>query len=181
MWSMSDVFPAYEALWKRVQSEGVSVEFGLLEEDESNGGFHTGGCGDPQILIFRKWFRSPPDVLTRDSNAPAGQPQPDLLIELITLAHEYGHVLSWKGATPKAEYTAYRRSLDLWESLRQSNNAHGDDELPKDDQQRILDEEALAWRLGRDVLTELGFDDFLKYDQRAIDGVQAYRTRFNIL
>ncbi len=40
-------------------------------------------------------------------------PPPDLLRETVTLAHEAGHYLSWKGRTPPDEYDKYFNAAKL--------------------------------------------------------------------
>jgi hypothetical protein len=111
---MADVFAIYEKLWRLVQHENVFIEYRVLGNGEG-GYFHARagelkGNGKPQrplLAIHRPWAKSPNTEPTRESNAPVGNPQPNLLAELITLAHEAGHMFSWKGRTPPERWAQY--------------------------------------------------------------------------
>src|SRR3954462_6253983 len=104
---MVDVFVIYEKLWRLMQHEDVFIEYQVLGNGEG-GYFHARvgevqGNGKPRrplLAIHRPWAKEPTTEPTRESDAPAGQPQPNLLAELMTLAHEAGHMFSWKGRTP---------------------------------------------------------------------------------
>jgi hypothetical protein len=49
----------------------------------------------------------------------------------------------------------------------------------KDEERRlILDDEERAWKLGREVLAELGFEDFERYDLETRKALDNYRIRF---
>jgi hypothetical protein len=77
------------------------------------------------------------------------------------LAHEFGHFLSdADGSTKLGPYIA----LGKGEPLSPEQKA------------AILDEERLAWRLGRGELARLGCDDWDAFGQLAAENVRTYET-----
>lgn len=138
------------------------------------------------------------DRPTPDSNAPGDQPQPDLLDELITLAHEAGHLFSWKGRTPPGTWATYHESEKRRDAFARAFVVEADDAqlvdpertrwpgskmlacLTDEERALIVDEEALAWSIGRELLQARSFDAFEIYDERARRGVHYHRVRLRI-
>jgi hypothetical protein len=58
----------------------------------------------PEIQITRAFYRTPQDEPTELLSN--GQPA-NVEDELLTLAHEYGHYLSWKGETARKTWEQY--------------------------------------------------------------------------
>lgn len=189
-----DFFPIYEALWRRAQAEGARVQYVGPRRGEPAGYFHP---KHRTIAVTRPYYRSPSKEPTRESNAPPHLPQPDLLAELITLAHEYGHFRSWAGRTDRAEYEVYdaiakRRDVITAEEVARmpkglTKQEWNDrlrralyDGLDDDARARILREETLAWEAGREVLAELGHTDFTLYDERTRTGLHNHRYRLGM-
>lgn len=197
---MADVFPIYAQLWRLAESEGIYVHYDGIMAGGQAGYFHARDDGDrprkPEIAIHRPYYRDH-DNPTPDSNAPEGKPQPDLVEELFTLAHEYGHSRSWAGRTPRDQYALYYAAAlhrdefaaaewkrldaslplaELCEKHRQALRAA----LSDDERRRIVDEEELAWKIGREVLVKLGFADLVRYDETATRHVHNHRYRLGI-
>ncbi len=192
-----DVFPIYEQLWRRAQAEGARVKYIGWRPGNHAGYFDAVDYTRPVIALTRPYYKSPSTEPTRESNAPEEVPQPDLLEELLTLAHEYGHFRSWAGRTERAEHELYyavttRRGAATDEATAQmpegldvteQNNrlrAALQAALNDDDRGRIMREEALAWEVGREVLVELGFDDLTRYDERTRTGLHFHRYRLGM-
>jgi hypothetical protein len=114
------LFHIYEALWRRIESDGVWVHYNGLDTDEG-GHFVHDGCGDqgkPEIQLTRSFYREPMDA----PSEMLGNGQPaNIKGELLTLAHEYGHCLSWQGGTPHERWNEYHAAV-----LHQDAVAGGD-------------------------------------------------------
>jgi hypothetical protein len=170
-------FAAYEALWRRIQSDGVWVHYNGLATHEG-GHFAHDGCGrkkKPEIQITRSFYRMPQDEPTELLNH--GQPG-NVKDELLILAHEYGHYLSWKGETPSEKWNEYHAAAFHrdgvvkqvgWDAVRAA--------LSEDEKQLISDEEDLAWRLGRRFIPD---DLHAEYDEKARRGVHNHRYRLGL-
>jgi len=195
-----DVFPIYQALWRRAEAEGVFVGYvGVVGNGEA-GYFHSREDPvrkrKPMIAITRPYYKSPGNEPTRESNAPSASAQPDLRAELFTLAHEYGHFRSWAGRTERVEWDAYTAVAVRRDELTKQLHAESPDadgptfnarlreamqtKLSADDRDRIVREETLAWDIGREVLAELGLGDFHEYDERARNGLHNHRYRLGM-
>jgi hypothetical protein len=183
---VEDVFEIYKKVWCRAQADKtVWVHYGYWLEEGLAGYFDPRENRDrpmkPEIAIWRPYPKEPMEEPTRESNAPPDKPQPDLVAELHTLAHEYGHSQSWAGRTPPDEYKLYyaiakRRDevvaeektklpkglslLEINERLRRAVYARLDDDAHR----RVIDEEALAWNIGREVLAEFEYPGLATYD-----------------
>jgi hypothetical protein len=161
----------------------------------------TGGYGyfdsdSLEVAIARQYVgdegQSDQDVTTR---SPL---QRDKLAELATLAHEYGHVRSYRN-----DPMAWQGFLDALARKRRIINElagvvgeklHGlsvherqqritmalYQGLGKDARARILEEEAKAWATGRQVLAEFGVTDFTHYDERTDSGLRRARSGLGI-
>lgn len=83
-----------------------------------------------------------------------------------TLAHEYGHCLSFRKGNHTPEYLA-TRNIDeaTWPTA-----------LTDAQKDLVYVEETTAWRLGRAVLADLGVTDFTEYDARTEQALGVYRS-----
>lgn len=190
-----DPFPTYERLWLQAEGEGVWVHYAGAWPGENRNGYFDPREDEklsPMLAIVRPYYKEPSETPSRDSNAPIPLARPDLLEELITLAHEYGHFQSYKGRTARAEwkiYDAIAHSRDeIAHNLRDTcpdglsdeqalyRFRHGmGEQLGADACDRILREESLAWTIGRETLATLGWTDFERFDQRERDGLHMQR------
>jgi hypothetical protein len=198
---MDEVFETYVKLWRRAQADGLFVHYHGLMGGGLAGYFdHRENYGrkmKPEIAISRPYYKAPGHEPSRDSNAPPGEPQPDLVGELFTLAHEYGHSRSWAGRTEPAEYKLYDE-VAKWrgaildeesQKLSTSLSVHDQsealrralyDRLDEDARERIMREESLAWNIGREVLADLGYADIASYDATATKHLHNHRYRLGI-
>jgi len=209
-----DVFPIYEALWAWVKSEGVIIRYGNCTNGE--GGYFIANDPEqpiamseenawrpnrPWLVIDRPWPKTPTSQPSRENNAPVGKPQPDLRSELLTLAHECGHMCSWKGRTPRDQWLIYagvemhryevkteidaelagvKPSItDLVERARWLS-ARMFERLTDDQRARIVHEETLAWQIGRELLARFGLTDFDGYEQHAELHVHNHRAQLGM-
>jgi hypothetical protein len=198
---MADAFLVYERLWRRAQDDGIFVRYDGWPDKSLAGYFHPHNDEEPErnpeIAIRRPYFIEPDDEPRRESNAPSHHPQPNIEAELFTLAHEYGHACSFAGRTEAAEYKLYEAAakhrdrvtedeskrlpsglsmLEWNEQLRRAVY----DRLDEDACTRIMREESLAWKIGREVLDELGFTDLAVYDAYATKRLHNHRYRLGI-
>jgi hypothetical protein len=145
----------FSALERRVAAAGVDLYFALEKLfDRPNGEVgiffpDRGGPGSCVIQIFRP----------RAVEVPG-----DLLFELLTLAHEFGHYRSFERGqrTP-----AYDRALAIFQKRIEG-------ELDRTGRLLILEEERRAWRYGRAELEELGFCALEALDRRAEESLALY-------
>jgi hypothetical protein len=207
---ISDVFDIYEQLWLRARGDGAVVEYyeGFPDDppgrnvdklrhdlNGATGWFDAdieGGC--PNIKIYR--LACGDDIWTPSRfRGPDGAhlPPPDLHDELITLAHEYGHLRSFLVEPERQEWNQYNAAAQRRDAIKdrvakQSRGIDGSQldsrkraallaELSDDDYNRILREETLAWKIGRETLAELLMTDFVRYDVRREHGLHAHRYR----
>jgi len=199
-----EVFDIYEKLWTRAQRDGAVVHYYTWvsldpprltsDPDGASGWFDANEDGQPIIKIYRLDCDDDPYTPSR-TRGPEGAhlPPPDLHEELITLAHEYGHLRSFLVETERREWTRYNdaaqhRAGIMRRVVKQSRGLDGKEagnrmraallaELADDDCERILREETLAWKIGREVLAELLMTDFKRYDERREQGLHAHRYR----
>jgi hypothetical protein len=172
------LFAAYERLWRRIQADGVSVHYNGLATDEG-GHFQHDGCGDlkePEIQITRSFYSPPSDEPSEFLNN--GEPS-DIENELFTLAHEYGHFLSWKRATNLELWCKYHDAIlhrgRLWEGGANRDSVCR--ALSADEKQLIVEEETLAWKLGRPFIPD---EWYAAYDEKARRGVHNHRYRLGL-
>lgn len=151
-----------------------------------------GGC--PNIKIYR--LACDDEIWTPSRiRGPDGAhlPLPDLHEKLITLAHEYGHLRSFLVETERQEWNKYHAAAQRRDVIanRAAKHPRGLDdkeidnrtraalfaELSDEDCDRIIREETLAWKIGRETLAELSMTDFVRYDVRQERGLHAHRYR----
>jgi hypothetical protein len=189
-----DIFGIYAELWKRAEAEGAYVSYQGANVEMA--GYFVPN-DPPNIAIYRPYYHSPPYAPSRHriDGAPLGPP--DLMAELCTLAHEYGHFRSYLDSVRHPTWLKYHEAVRAREAIeaavRQSaaksestpalNNrlrAAIVARLEREQIELIIDEETLAWALGRDTLIALGFTDLAYYDERTRMGVHNYRYRLAI-
>ncbi|MBN1608795.1 MAG: hypothetical protein JW940_19365 [Polyangiaceae bacterium] len=192
---MTDVFVLYEALWRTLEGLGVAVVYGGLWEED--GDFHPDpwetGKDSPKITISRPYYADPPWPNQHRNRGGSALPPPDLLLELVTLAHEGGHFLSWKERTPRSEWQRYfgaakKRDQIIAEVPRGGSTDEYNDRLRAAMQsslraeqiELILTEEALAWRIAQELLAGVGFDDFEYYEAAMRKGLHCHRYRLGL-
>lgn len=187
-------FQIYVALWRRAEELGTRVQYdGSMEPGGAfNPDPHDRGEDDPLISITRPHYKEF-DVPSRDLN-DGGQhlAPPDIIYETITLAHEFGHFLSWKERTPRDAYEAYLVALvtrsRAWEAVPEHDHAAYHDAiraaaraaLTTEQLALIVAEEERAWAIGREALEELGFVRLDLFDERARHGVHVHRYRMGL-
>jgi hypothetical protein len=131
------------------------------------------------------------------------------LHDLYTLAHEFGHYLSWRRSrpaddttTPNAESAAWRayfaaaKKRDAaWQCVdaRFPNGADEDmytsalrdaalrRELSDEEKRLILAEETRAWEYGREALADAGWTEFAEYDELTAAGLHNHRYRMALV
>src|SRR4051812_39054532 len=99
-----DVFPHYRALWKRLPEDELYIHYtGPSVEGEAGFFQHD----PPSIGICRPHYTDPDEPSTgRNDCVPV-----KLADEMLTLAHEYGHFLSFSGATRREIWNSYHRAV----------------------------------------------------------------------
>lgn len=194
---MDDVYPIYEGLWRRAETEGAIVRYSGRPGSGAAGMFYSTHFPKPTILVMRPYYKPPSDEPSRESDAPPPLAQPDIHEEMITLAHEYGHFRSWAEFTDRAEYEIYDAVIKLRDAVANEEVARIPEGLSKQARSdrlrtalygalndnartRIVHEETLAWQVGRRVLADLGLQDFAVYDERARTGLHNHRYRLGM-
>lgn len=195
----ADIFDSYKALWARASAEGAGVTYdGTCEPD---GYFDLGENGAeyplPVIGIYRKWPELPCDPCRGYGvDAPPDAKPPDLKKELIVLAHEFGHLMSWKGRTPRAEWECYyavatKRNQVVSESKKAARAVPEDQQtqfqidalrraLTDEERALVLTEEALAWDIAREALAALEFADWPAFDREREQSLHVHRYRLGL-
>lgn len=173
------IFGPYVALWHRAQDEGAYVRYeGSMPVPGSAGHFHPRNEGPPP-------HRSPLIGILRPSYAKRSEPTkqcgngttPDLLAELFTLAHEYGHFVSYKAG---GRTLAYAEAVKHLERRKQGTQVKGEGPLSEGERELIRREEKLAWAYGRKTLVELGFGGITDYDRVAAEHLGIYEKVFEL-
>jgi hypothetical protein len=133
------------------------------------GGFETrAGTGrQPLIVICEDSDRKTPHKPCWECSSGKVLSDADKLRDLITLSHEYGHLVSYRNGTRTPEYEAAWRRVERGEP-----RVEGDADL-------IVAEESLAWSHGRAALRDLGFTLWDEFDVREADGIDLYRRSLN--
>lgn len=184
----------YERLWKIAQ-DGAEVHY----QEWGSGGVRRGASGHFTSNIEQDPPLRPEIAIGRDSyrtrNAPDfdGLEPPAVLAELITLAHEYGHLRSFLDR--RSVWNLYDNARFLADWIRRQfagicgellSYSSGDERdqlirrvlyqgLNDETRERILGEEEYAWGTGRKVLATLDLEDFSQYDARTETSLDSYR------
>jgi hypothetical protein len=194
------LFWVYEQIWRRAEAEDAWVLYYGESNRGEHGYFHP--CEEEGAKATIAIWRPAPDdeeTPSRKRNDGTELTDQELREELMTLAHEYGHFQSWSrskttGGSARASWKAYfdvahRRDAlsdritqefpgqDVSTRVRAANQR----ELTGVDRERIVNEEATAWRYGREILEHLGFAGLAEYDAVAETRVQIYRYRLGMV
>ena len=151
---------AYVALWREVQKY-VQVMYESAEVDEKGQVFEHG-------YFHPMWRDVRPCVVIcrpRVSSETPWEPDPDhrALSEACSLAHEYGHFLSFH---KKRRTATYHTAINLgcaWPDLSPEQQRH------------VLSEERRAWDLGRNAVAALGLPILGALRKRRREGLGIYR------
>lgn len=92
--------------------------------------------------------------------------EPEMLRDLITLAHEYGHLASHLDPQTQSDRPAYDAAVRRF---------HDGEPLCNGDAESILNEEERAWTNGRRVLAAMGFVAWDAFEGRETTGLDLYR------
>jgi len=171
------LFDVYVALWRRIQADVGRLSYSGINADEG-GHFQHDGCGahkKPEIVISRPFYASPAD---EPSEFRSTGERVDIKSELFTLAHEYGHYLSWRVETPREQWAQYHAAAFHRDGVVNQNDWDAVPTALSDaEKQLISDEETLAWKLGRQFIpSEL----LPEYDEKARFGVHNHRYRLGL-
>lgn len=168
---MIDVWELYQRVWHQAEAEDVAVMYNGIPPRGEHGWFHPqnhpNGRSFPVIHIARPYYSGDGRTPTQTVNNP-DLPPPDLLAELLTLAHEYGHFRSWKAGGRTAAYEAAVIALE-----KQVDSA-SEPMLSEEQRELIRTEEETAWQIGRQILDSLGFDRWDAYDARRARSLEVY-------
>jgi hypothetical protein len=178
-----EIFPVYAALWGRLPVEDLWIHYvGPTPRGEAGYFQHDGqgGFKRPEIGVLRSHFVEPDD---EPSMLRSNGVRVNLVTEMFTLAHEFGHYLSYAGVTPPETWHAYHRAVVHRDELGDAI----DNELSRRDRLRkrlsgrerrlIVAEETRAWALGREFIPE---PVLAAYERRARQGVHFHRYRLGI-
>jgi hypothetical protein len=146
-----------DQLIEYVRAQGVIVDFVPLSAARGRAGY------------FRQpneKRRRPIIKISRPERADTpGDPED----ELFTVAHEFGHFLSYAARGTSEEYARYLEVRDLdwnrWPELEPAKKA------------LIFDEEERAWELGRGELVRIGLGEFQAFEVRRMTSLDDYRAR----
>jgi hypothetical protein len=150
--TVSEARLLHSELWARIEAEGIilraHIRLGSLDP-ETQGEFFINLLDEPQIHVYRDHRADTVD---------------DYEQELITLAHEYGHAISYrKGQRP-----------------RERMPEPAPERTPVD-KHAIQGEEARAWTYGREVLVAIGVTDFEAFEKRKADADAIYFRRLGLV
>lgn len=177
------IWPVYLALWAKFTTEdGVFVSYDGVGENGEGGWFHPGdeatGPGRPKITICRACYPYPsdePSPVRNDGSVDADdehRAHPDLLQELITLAHECGHYVSFTQGNCTQEYRAAARA--------QKTLLKGPENIVSKEQETIyMADEHRAWAFGRKELEALGFQEWEAFDAAHARALREYERIFS--
>jgi hypothetical protein len=153
--SLAECYRRLEALTRAAIPEGVTYRARLSPEEIEAGYFSPApfDVPPPQIVIYRDHMDVPGD----------------LLHEILTLAHEIGHLRSSETGLRRPEYEdAVRVPWPKWS------------ELPKNLRVAVLEEERRAWLFAREILGEIGFSGWDEFGYRHQKALSDYRKRLQL-
>lgn len=93
----------------------------------------------------------------------------DLRRELIILAHEHGHAISWERKERPAHF-------DMANAIFADGQA-AEEQVPDDIFAVIMSEEHRAWSHARSALAQLGWTDWARFDQTAASSLATYSAK----
>lgn len=148
----------FQELRRFVEAKDVEVSGGLLA-------LHGGAAGEyhPPQHHHRtgRLMKARIGVYPPEGDGRFREPE-----DTITLAHEYGHHLSFMNGTRAA---AYEEAVKLF-PMRVG-------ELTDAQRRLILEEEERAWALGREALKAIGDLDTTMFEAQQVDGLGFYRAK----
>src|SRR5215472_11442885 len=154
------VWRFYLTLWQRAEDAGVGVHYIGFTVQGEDGFFdpHTepGARRGPELAIVRPYYASEDPLGYKPSKTRSdGQPI-DLVAELLTLAHELGHVRSWQ---------LRERTKHFEDALKVFNSRANTGRNPDAEQCRLIKaEEARAWQHAEEELRALNFTDWPRFN-----------------
>lgn len=162
---MKSTWDIYQGLWRDAQAKGVEVLYHKSMNAEAG---HFVPNGKPHIRIHRvnytegeepSEFRNNNQKLTDD----------ELQSELLTLAHEFGHWLSWtNGNWPET-------LSETSDAFRQTSN--GTTQIGRDEAEEIYQEEVRAWENAVVLLKEHGFSEWNSLRSCTVSSLAEYELR----
>ena len=154
----------YKSLWRAAESAGTLVRYVDGDDLLEGGAFDVRG-GRPRVTIFRPFFKVvDKPTLGRHPRAPRDMPLPDIIAELFILAHELGHLASWREPPQRMQrhWSALRRLERLTKAgAVEPCRSDGD----------LFEEELRAWMLAEHILYGEGYRTgaaFEAFRERAI-------------
>lgn len=166
-------WPIYLALWARAEEVGIYVTYvGIMEEEGTFSPRDDRPGLGPEIRIRRPFYEThnKPGRFLNTGEAV------DILDELCTLAHEFGHYVSHIGGLRTPELAS---SCDLlFQRRRREPGVAQTKPLSPAQHDLVRQEEARAWTYGRDVLKELGFEQWPAFDARERKALDVYEEIF---
>ena len=160
-------FGLYEHVWSRIKARDVAVQYDACV-GVMNSHFQDDGKAPSIVIVctnggFERVHANKPSRRLASGGVASDE---RLQRELIAMAHEYGHVVSKQGRTPLDEWKKYRAAED---------KRRRGEPISAGETRRILDEETLAWEISRELLTEIGFEDWPAFDQQREGSLATYR------
>jgi hypothetical protein len=160
--------PDLDALGVHIEASGVEVEVLYCEKPDDRGGVffhgaHRSATG-PSIEITRPRGEQNRETLMW---APTAEQSQEVLF---TLAHEFGHCLSWREVAPRYEafFTACLRFKLAQE--RDVRDMPVTDPLTPEETRLIEEEEERAWTLGRRHVRQDHVDEYDAHAQMTLAG-----------
>lgn len=192
------LFPIYKMAWQRAKDEGAIVLFDGLTEDFTAYFSPPRGSppSPPTIHIIRPYYEESEEP-TRTRIAGAPLPPPDIMTELIALAHSYGQFRLWKDRMPRPEWEAYDAVVAKWDAANAATRERCGDDVTRDefndqlrtavwnaltdgDRARVMEHEERSWDAARELLDELEFDERDTFEERRRFGLHYHRYRLGI-
>jgi hypothetical protein len=186
---VATTFEAYAALWRRIQKEDVYVRYDGKERCMDGYFLHEGDSFRMPDNTFRK---RPLIAIGKRYAIPEDQPSEhgengaavDLRFELFSLAHEYGHCRSFRDKDTRDVWGRYHLAAKHWEEVFAALPEHANipaalgAALSEDEKKLIMDEETLAWSLGRPLVPK---DMHSEYDRRASHDLDVHRFHMALI
>jgi hypothetical protein len=156
----------YARLWGTAEGDGAFVTYeGTAPHGTEAGWFHpTDAGGDPKIVVVRPYYMHHTMPHWERSDGVAV----DIEAEFCVLAHEYGHMVSWRAGNRTAEYVTAAEAVNARERGKP---------LALDGKARALvfDEEERAWKNGRKVLRSYDWTPWERFNAEEKKALDVYR------
>jgi hypothetical protein len=193
---MSDIVTTYKHAW-RTMADKVVVRYHGGGGDSGKFYDNFENTNPPTIRIARRGQQPSSGPLDK-SHEPSeffsnGRPltPEELLLELITLCHEFGHFTSFAGhfasfgeKTPSDDWKSYKAALNKMDDARGQSSDEEDqrrqveNDLTHEERGRIFTEEELAWQIGGEffeMLDGVGADELKVFDREKNQRLDTYR------